>query len=131
MRGHVRLQNLFQVRIVGLDQRALHHLAKVEPHPQGNHDDWNGHVFQNAKAEMEVAAASAKFGSISQNISQQRAKIMILQTRTSAIFIALQVGRKQQSEGNEPVKHKVQRGDHAPATANAVEVPGDFFRKVS
>src|SRR5579859_4708249 len=127
----VGLQNLFEVRIVGLDQRPLLQLAEVEPHPEGNHDDGHGHVFQDAEAEMQMPPGVREIRFNQPEHIPAAGEDHDLADQDNAVFVPFQVAREEQREGNEPVEHEVQRSDHAPAPANAVEIPGNLFREVA
>ena len=95
-----RLQHLFQVRIVHVHQRTLHQLRQVVGAPQRQHRDRHRDVGQNAQrfARCRLPAASLKFGSISQNISTQRAKS--IQQVSQIIFCLLRFRSRDSSRQN-------------------------------
>src|SRR5947209_15994822 len=58
-----RLQNLFEVRIVDVDERARHELSDIERGPDTDDGDRNGEVGQNAEGLVdEVAGGVAEVG---------------------------------------------------------------------
>ena len=61
--------------------------------------------------KCRLRRASAKLGSISQNMSQQRAKIIACRPGREALLVPLQIAREQQAKGMQPVEDEIQRGD--------------------
>src|ERR1700733_10857155 len=127
----VGLQNLFQVRIVGLDQRPLLQLAEEVPHPERDHDHRYGRVFQDPKAEVQVSPGVGEVGLNQPKQVPAAGEDHDLADQNQALLVALQVAREQQGKGDEPVEYEIERGDHAPAAANTVEIPRNLFRQIS
>src|SRR5215831_9498615 len=122
-----RLQNLCDVRIVGLYQRAGLQVVAVIGDPDGDHCDRDGYVLKDSPAEVQVA------GSILEIRLDQPEQIECLgedhplANADHALFVALDIAREKQRERDNPVEDEIQENDDAPAAANAIEIPVDLI----
>src|SRR5215469_3125388 len=126
-----RLQNLCNVRIVGLHQRTALQVVTKGCNPDGHHRDRDRYVFKDSPAEVQVA------GGILEIRLDQPEKIKglgedhPLTNEDQALFVALDVTREQKRERNEPVEDEIQGDDDAPMAAYSIEVPVDLVGQVA
>src|ERR1700730_12336824 len=113
----LRLQNLFEVRIVGCDQRTGLQLCQVVRHPDGDHRGGDEGILQDAGGEVQIAAGIGEVRlDPPKHVPAAREDHPAAYDREAAL-VALQVAREQQGEGNDPVEDEIQRDDYAPVTA--------------
>src|SRR6202041_1596770 len=117
----LRLQNLRQMRIVGLHQRPHLQARAVDRHPEGHHGHGHGDVLQYSPAEVQVARRVLEVGLDQPEQVKSLGEDHPAAYRHQPLLVPLDVPGQQHGEWNQPVKDKVQRDDDAPVSANAVE----------
>src|ERR1039457_2991067 len=128
--GMFSLQNLRDMRIVGLHQRPGLQTVAEEGNPEGNHRYRYGHILENSPAEVEVPCCISEIRLNQPEQIECLGKHHPLANPHQPLLVPLDVPRQQKREGNEPMEQKVQRDDDAPVPANPVQVPGNLFRQV-
>ena len=106
-------------------------LWQVEGDPEGNHGDGHGDVFQDSPAEVQIAGGVLEVRLDKPEQIEGLGEDHPLADADQALLVALDVARKQQRERDEPVEDEIESDDDAPVAANAIEVPGNFFRQVA
>src|SRR5664279_4791577 len=127
----IRLQNLRKMRIVDSHQRAPLQLCEVIGQPERNQRDGNSAVFKYSPAKVQVPACISKIRLNQPEHIPATRKDHPAAHYDQSFAIPLQVARKQQGKGNQPVEDKVQRDDVSPSAAEAIEIPGNFFREIA
>src|ERR1700724_1729298 len=123
------LQNLWEMRIVDLDQGPLGELVQVGDHPERDHGAGYRSILQNTEGEVQVARREAGLDE-HEHIPAAREDHPLAHDDDAAL-VALDIAREQQCERNQPVEDEVERVQQAPVPANAIQVPGDLFRRVA
>src|ERR1700755_1007835 len=121
------LQNLCNVRIVGLNQCARLQIVAVESNPKGNHGDGHGDVFKDSPAEVQIAGGIFKVRLDEPKQIEGLGEDSPLADANQAVLVALDVARQQEREGYEPVEDEIERDDDAPMSANAIEIPANLL----
>src|SRR3569833_3811273 len=125
------LQNLCDVRIVGLHQRAGFEVIAVVSDPEGNHCDRNSDVLEQTPAEVKMT------GGVLETRFDQPEQIECLReddplaNANHSLLVALDIAREEQRKRDDPVKNEIEEDDDTPAAAYAVEVPIDFIGKIA
>src|SRR5664279_1187643 len=107
----IRLQNLRKMRIVDSHQRAPLQLCEVIGQPERNQRDGNSAVFKYSPAKVQVPACISKIRLNQPEHIPATRKDHPAAHYDQSFAIPLQVARKQQGKGNQPVEDKVQRDD--------------------
>src|SRR5271169_4460904 len=103
----LRLQNLRQMRVVGLHQRPRLQACAIEGHPEGDHRHRYGHIFENSPAEMKIAGSILEVRLNEPEQIECLGKNHPLAHPDQTLLVALDVARQEQSEGNEPVEDEI------------------------
>src|ERR1700684_1426978 len=114
------LQNLCDVRIVGLHQCARLQVMAVESNPQGNHGSGHGNVFKDSPAEVQVAGGVFEVRLDEPEQVEGLGEDHPLADANQAFLVALDITRQQKRKRNEPVEDEIKSDDDAPVAANAI-----------
>src|SRR3569833_959093 len=123
------LQNLRDMRIVGLHPGASLQVVAVDGDPHRSHRDRDGDVLEDSPAEEQVARSIFEVGLDEPKEIECLSKVHPLADADHALLVALDIAREQERERYDPVEDEVQGDDDAPVTANAVEIPVDLLRQ--